>query len=107
MYRWQKPPILPSAYASAQRSSKRRWRSIECRNSWFSSGLDAGALPLVDGSVEEADFFLGIVDDLSVTAVLAAAVLVTSGLPIFTLPPPGPAPRRDNWIGPEVRTRRA
>jgi hypothetical protein len=45
MYRWQKPPILPIAYASAQRSSKRRWRSIECRSSRFSAGSDAGSAP--------------------------------------------------------------
>ena len=45
MYRWQKPPILPIAYASAHRSSKRRCSSIECSSSRLSAG-SFGASPL-------------------------------------------------------------
>ena len=45
MYRWQKPPILPNAYASAHRSSKRRCSSIERSSSRLSVGvLLAGAV---------------------------------------------------------------
>src|SRR5437868_2201163 len=60
MYRWQNPPILPSAYASAHRSSKRRWRSIEWSSSLFSAGSD--------GFGGASDFFLAaIVDGMGVS----------------------------------------
>src|SRR5205823_7921485 len=48
MYRWQKPPIFPSAYASAHRSSNRRCNSIERRSSRSRSGFD---FPLPDVAV--------------------------------------------------------
>src|SRR5438067_12592152 len=41
MYRWQKPPILPMAYASAHRASKRRCSSMERRSSRLSVPSDA------------------------------------------------------------------
>src|SRR5690606_2632065 len=43
MYRWQKPPILPSAYASAVFSSTRRWRGMECSSSLLRAAAPAEA----------------------------------------------------------------
>src|SRR6185437_9889050 len=64
MYRWQKPPILPSAYASAQRSSKRRMSSIS-RSMSLRVGAGVSSVrraPDGGGAVftDESDFFLGI-----------------------------------------------
>src|SRR6267378_2154586 len=55
MYRWQKPPILPNAYASAAFSSKRRmssiWRSIWRRRSLWATSVDwEGAVAVAMGS---------------------------------------------------------
>src|SRR5690242_6447489 len=44
MYRWRKPPILPSAYISAAFSSKRRMRAI-----WVSSRRASSASSRVRG----------------------------------------------------------
>ena len=54
MYRWQKPPILPNAYASAAFSSKRRmssiWRSIwRCRSVRASCSDWEGAVAVAMG----------------------------------------------------------
>src|SRR6185437_72680 len=57
MYRWQKPPILPRAYASAHRSSNRRWRSMERSSVRFSS-----ASLEVSVATAESCFFLGMLE---------------------------------------------
>src|SRR5688500_1784881 len=45
MYRWQNPPILPIAYASAHRSSNRRCRSIERSSSRFTPASPPSTAP--------------------------------------------------------------
>src|SRR6266550_8884491 len=111
MYRWQKPPIFPSAYASAQRSSKRRWRSIECsrsrRCSSVVSATFGGAASLsitvpLSGSFTAAEPFpspVGAPFSLpSLSAPLSLRFCAGGRLAsVLIRLPPAPAPTRDSW----------
>src|SRR5215212_10141932 len=92
MYKWQKPPIFPSAYASAHRSSKRRCRSIDRRRSFLSrvSSEEASAA---------SPFFLFAIPRF----VLRASPWLTTSV---IRPPPVPAPTRGSWISREDPTLR-
>ena len=107
MYRWQKPPILPSAYASAQRSSKRRWSSIERSSSRRSVGVGVARVRRAVGA-------FGSLLLLSPCRMLVDPARLRRGagarrltLSVLRRRRPAPAPRRDSWSARAGRIRRA